>query len=303
MSGFKKFTIGCAAAVLAMSMVYTPSARAEGEEAAGPNTGNVSLSVSIDVATEYWFRGIAQENQGAIVEPGINISFALCDWASVYFGTWNSLHGHQNSDAIDADVWYESDWFVGTSLTFDKIGVDLSYVNLYSPAFAGVFAQEIDLSFSYDDSELLGDWALSPSVLFAFEFDGGSDNGSNHGIYAQLSFGPSFTIIDSKDYPVTLSVPFTFGFSVSDYYENGAGDDNTFGFAQIGLDFSVPLAFIPADFGSWSAHAGVNFIFLGDSAGSIGKDFVDDAETVPGFGVTTHDDFSVYGVFGIGFEY
>jgi len=302
MSGSKKLGMGIVAAILAMTLV-APSARAEGEELAGPNTGNISLSINIDVATEYWFRGIAQENQGAIVQPGIDVGFTLTDWCSAYIGTWNSLHGHQNDDAIDADIWYEADWYGGLTFTFGDFGFDVGYINLYSPAFGGTFAQEIDLTFSYDDSDLLGDWAMAPYVLVAFEFDGGSDNGSNHGTYLEIGFGPSFTIIDSEEYPVTLSVPFTFGFSIDDYYENGNGEDDAFGFFQVGLDFSVPLSFIPAEFGSWSAHAGVNFIFLGDSAGSIGLDFVDDAETVSGFGVTTHDDFSVYGVFGIGFEY
>src|SRR5262245_7053171 len=33
------------------------------------NKGKVSLSLGVDFVTEYFFRGISQENQGAIVQP------------------------------------------------------------------------------------------------------------------------------------------------------------------------------------------------------------------------------------------
>ena len=76
----------------------------------------------------------------------------------------------------------------------------------------------------------------------------------------------------------------------------GVLEDDTFGYLDIGLDFSMPLSFVPAQFGSWEAAAGVHFLLLGDST-----------ETISGnqgtWGVGSGDDFEVIGTFGISMSY
>ena len=47
------------------------------------------------------------------------------------------------------------------------------------------------------------------------------------------------------------------------------GDDDTFGFFQGGVGVGVPLAFIPASFGTWTLKAGVNVLHLGDNLREI----------------------------------
>jgi hypothetical protein len=54
----------------------------------------------------------------------------------------------------------------------------------------------------------------------------------------------------------------TVGFSINDYYENAAGNDETWGYAALGATASVPMAFIPDDYGSWSFTGGVTTMIL-----------------------------------------
>ena len=103
MIGFKKFAYGCSAAALALSLVIATPALAEGEEAEGPNLGKIGVSAGIDWTSAYWFRGMAQQNEGLIGQPWLDISFELTDWASFYAGVWNSLHNKAVSGA-SADV-------------------------------------------------------------------------------------------------------------------------------------------------------------------------------------------------------
>ena len=135
--------------------------------------------------------------------------------------------------------------------------------------------------------DIAGFEGLQPYVMYVIEVDGASDGVGNGGdSYVEFGIGPTVEILPS----VTMEVPVVVGLSVDDYYESPIdGHDDTFGFLQVGVDFTVPLAFIPSDFGGWSAHAGVNVVFLGDS--------VDD------FNDSNNEDTEVIGVFGIGFEY
>ena len=256
------------------------------EEIQAINNGNISLSVSADVTNEYWFRGISQGlNTGVMVQPSVDIAFDLGSVAvgeediafSGYVGTWNTFSSNGG-----AAGWYEADIYVGLSIDLPmNFTADVAFVALEAPGAGGEFAQEIDLSFSYDDSQCwsdagiegMGFAGLQPYILFAFETAGGSDFGTDQGIYMELGIEPSFTIVENEDYPVTLAVPVAVGLSLSDYYETsnsaanaaaGITSDETFGFVSVGLGLSVPLAFVPAEYGTWEAGAGLTFLILGD---------------------------------------
>jgi hypothetical protein len=62
------------------------------------------------------------------------------------------------------------------------------------------------------------------------------------------------------------------GLSVDDYYEFGTGGDSTFGYFQGGVGVSMPLAFIPAAFGSWQIKTGVNVLHLGGNLRDVNRD-------------------------------
>ena len=82
-------------------------------------------------------------------------------------------------------------------------------------------------------------------------------------------------------------VPLAVGLSLKDYYEFGTGSDDTFGYFSGGVTVSVPLAFIPPDFGKWLVKAGVTVLYLGDNLKTI-----DDGDRV-----------QVIGTVGLAFAY
>ncbi len=269
------------------------------QEEAPVNTGNVSFNLGADIVTEYWFRGIGQENQGLILQPYFDVNVGLITegemTVDLYAGTWNSFHV---DNAAGDDIWFESDFFVG--LTFGlpaNFSADVSYVNLYNPDGSQSFAEEIDVALAYDDSEFWDvdfmDFAgFQPYALVAFEFSGGSDAGTSEGIYLELGVEPSITLIDSEDYPISLAVPLTLGLSLDDYYEDTTGDSDTFGYFDAGAVLSMPLSFVPNGYGQWSVSAGVHLLVLGDTAENISQAFG-----------TGDDDFNVYGTFGLAMSY
>lgn len=283
----------------------------------GPNTGAISLSASLDWTNEYWFRGIAQEDQGIILQPGLDVGIAL--WSNddfsvdAYVGTWNSLHfnnptGTGNNNA-GTDAWFEADWYGGFAIGLPmNLWADVSYIVLYGPDTGGIFAEEIDLAVGLDDSEMWGDtgipgWTgLQPYVLVAFETDGASDYGAagtgqqEEGIYLELGIAPGFTLVESEDYPIDLTIPMTLGLSIDDYYQyvdvsSGTVESDTFGFFDIGVVASMPLSFVPADYGSWSVSAGVHVLILNEDLvqGTVGD--------------ANYDEIRVVGTLGVGMEY
>jgi len=296
-----KGKLGFAAGTAAAMLIAAPTALAQEEVGEAPMTIDdklVSVAFSVDWVSEYWFRGLAQENQGIIVQPGLDLAFdvPIGDFSiTPYVGIWNSFHfdNPSGTDGGDNDnAWYEADLYAGVGFGVGDFGFDVSYINLYNPAGGGEFAEEIDLGISYDDSDLWGDggFYLSPYATLAFEIDGGSDNGSNKGTYLELGVAPGFDT-GSDSLPISISVPVTVGLSLDDYYENAAGEDETFGFAQVGVEATTALP-IPAELGGWSVTGGVYYIILGDTADDIASEF----------GVTS-DDSSVWFKLGVAMEF
>jgi len=257
---------------------------------AEPNTGRISLDFGIDFTTNYFFRGVLQEDQGFITQPwiefGINLyegegAVSSVDW---YAGNWNSFHDEQTGQPAGSPgpaSWYEADLYTGVGVTlYEDFSLGLDYIAYTSPNDAFSTIQELDLHFGYDDSGLweemgVENFALSPSATLAFELDNSVIAG-DEGVFLSLGVGPSFEIISSEKTPVTLSVPLTLGLGVDDYFVEGDGSSNdTFGFFDAGLDLSMPLTFVDPEFGSWEVGAGVHFLFLGDNNETInnGDDF------------------------------
>ena len=268
------------------------------EEAKGPNTGRVSISAGVDWTSAYFFRGIKQETEGLILQPYGELSLKLVDQAgaltalSLTGGFWNSLQtgpsGSDSPTASDPKVWYEFDGYVRLSaVLWEDLTTYALYTAYTSPNNAFATVQELALGFAYNDAKLLGPFALNPSVLVAFELDGQTDAGSQKGVYAQIGIAPGYTFLAESPYPVAVSVPLLVGLSLSDYYEFGTGANDTFGYFSGGVTASVPLAFIPADFGKWLIKGGVTVLYLGDALKAINDG----------------DDVQVIGTLGLVFTY
>ncbi|MFN8642736.1 MAG: hypothetical protein U0802_14185 [Candidatus Binatia bacterium] len=255
----------------------TPEPKEE-EAAAGPNRGRLSFTLTNDFTTAYFFRGILQERDGFIWQPAAGVSLNLWNGdgalSAVGLGVdiWNSFQSEKTGATGGPTNLYETDYSPNLTLAWSG-GIETSVTyNVYtSPNGAFVTTQEVALGLSYDDSELLGPFAMGPTATFAFETDNTSF-GVQKGGYGEFGVEPSLELSlpfdDAHDYPVTAGIPLAVGISLYDYYKTGI-DDPVWGFASFGLSASVPLAFVPSDFGAWSLGAAVNVLVLNDTLKAI----------------------------------
>ena len=282
-----------------------------------------TLNAGVDFTTDYFFRGIKRENQGLITQPWLDVTLGIwdrqgpavigsdadpgegiLDRISWTVGTWNSIHTGPTGTRGDAPGlriddphgWFESDIYTSINATFLKDWqASLIYTAYMFPNEAHAATQEIAVGVGYDDSKLLGVFSLKPNILFAVETAGGMDGEHGElGTYFQFSVEPGFRLIDSRDYPIDVRFPLTVGLSVSDYYENADGHDQTFGFFDAGVVFTMPLAFMPKSFGSWELKAGVHLVTVGSHAAGL---------AAPAVTRGNGDAFDVVGTIGVSMSY
>jgi hypothetical protein len=253
-----------------------------------PNTGRVSLGLGADWASAYYFRGIANvQNGGSNVQPYAEMGFKLLDQVGpltslvITPGLWNNF---QYGDAgrlvepSDPRFWFEADLYARLSATWWEVfTTGVTYTYYTSPNDSFTTYADVGLSFGLNDAKWLGAFALNPSLLFAFETKGEalfSDN-FKHGIYMGIGLAPGYTFLADSTQPINVSAPMTAGSSVKDYYRVN-GKDQTFGYFSGGPLLTLPLKFIPADFGSWSLRAGVQFLVLNTNLKTVntGDSFV-----------------------------
>ena len=238
-------------------------------EPSGPNTGKVSFSGGIDFTTAYFYRGYNQEDQGLIAQPYANLYFKAVDNESMkvtpYVGIWNSLHSEHtlSNPGGGPDAWYESDFLAGVDVAFKEFTVGLVYTAYTYPGGAFESIEELGVKFAWDDTEFqkgkIG-FALKPyAAVYAETSDG---NGSEDW-YAELGVAPGvYTFNKESEYPMAISVPITVGLSLKDYYFDDGGDEEILGYISVAGVVSVPLKFIPSDYGSWNAVGSVQYLYL-----------------------------------------
>ena len=177
-------------------------------------------------------------------------------------GTWNSFGSdHDGSGQNNPSGWFEADFYVGTSYQIDQFTLGATVTGFYSPGGFFGDVEEIAFTAQYDDSAYLEEWAVNPYAFLAFET---RNENSSEGIYLELGGELNAPFIDSETLPVDLTFPFALGFSVDDFYDDGGADDDFFGFLKIGAEISTDLTVIPAGYGAWQAHAGLDLFFVND---------------------------------------
>lgn len=265
------------------------------EEPTGPNTGRLSFSGGTDFTTAYFFRGYNQEDQGVIGQPYLTLYAKLSDEdefnVTGYVGTWNSVHSENTlaDTGGGPDSWYESDFLAGVDVASGAFTVGFIYTLYTYPNGAFDSIQELGVKLAWDDSEFqegrLG-FALKPYVAVYAET--GDRNGSEDW-YGEAGIAPGiYTFNEDGKYPVAITVPLTVGLSLKDYYFDEGGDEELLGYASAAVTASVPLAFIPADYGSWNVTGTFQYLYL----------------NAEGLQAANHgDDYELVGKLGIAFAY
>jgi hypothetical protein len=253
----------------------TPATGAE----AAPNTGRVSLTLGADWASAYYFRGIVNEqNGGNNVQPYGEIGFKLLDNVGpltslvIAPGVWNNWHygGGTVVEPSDPQFWYEADLYIKLTATWWEVfTTSVTYTYYVSPNDSFTSYADVGLGFSLNDSKWLGAFALNPSLLFAFETKGEALAADGQkGIYMGIGLAPGYTFFENSSFPVNVSLPMTFGFSVKDYYTVN-GQNQTFGYFSGGPLITLPLKFIPSTFGNWALKGGVQFLKLNSNLKTV----------------------------------
>ena len=236
----------------------------------------ITGDIGINVVSQYISRGVIYENQGAILQPYADLYFKLYEGkgflnkVQLNLGFWNSFHEEKTDAGIAGggstiDSWYEFDFTAGISFTFAKNWTFTpSYYTFLSPADAFATFQGLNLKLAYDDTDLLGAFALHPYVQVLFELENKAGTGADEGVYYEVGIAPNFPVG-----PVTVTVPITAGFGSNDFY--GSLNESTdqienewFGFVSAGANLSYKLSFIPKCYGSWTVSAGYTYYYLGD---------------------------------------
>lgn len=284
-----------------LSLLLASATLAQGQDTPAGSTARGAFG--IDFTTQYFFRGLQQENQGIIAQPWFDLGYALVDGdeqlrrLDLTFGLWNSLHDGPTGGT--GGIWYESDFHVDLAAGLgERLALATRYTAATSPnAFFdpvrnrgfGTTVEELSFTASYDDRALLQDRVangLQPHVKVAFELDGQRDNGNDRGIYGEIGVAPAFALGESGAFDLTLAVPLTFGFSLTDYYEDQSGGrDEFFGYFDLGAVLSTPLAFLPTRLGPWQGQAALHWIVLGDNLEE--RNDGDSSELILSFGMST----------------
>ena len=187
--------------------------------------GDLSVSTSVDYATEYVFRGVSYQRGAA--QPGIEASkdgFTL--------GVWSSLAmGETSSASIDEiDVYGGYAW--GLS---DTISADVGFTIYHFPDTPGSLFDFGGASTFETYAGLSFDTALSPSIYGYYDFD-----------------LEAFTVIGSAEHSIDLAPKTTLdlGATVGVIMADGGGDYE-YGLGSAAISYAVNEAV--------SAYVGANY--------------------------------------------
>jgi hypothetical protein len=252
------------------------------QQAETANPGRIHVLANLGVASADYFRGGFDDVPSDLDEIafGPDLSVALELWQdrpwpvsdlSLTLGTQSNLADQVQPTDAGAEEWYESNNFAALTARFgqDWLG-QLTYTIYSSPNDVSGTAYELALAGSYRGSSLIG--GLAPQLKLAKPTDRGD------GPYAELVVTPGLTLFEDGSYPLGLAAPVTLGVGFDDYYGSGTG---TTGFVGLGLSGSVPLAFMPEDYGSWTFSAGVDLLLRDQAIVDRGKPFDDAGNFVP----------------------
>jgi hypothetical protein len=279
--------------------------------APAPEQSNITGDIGFSFVSTYYSRGILQGPQGKAgfdFEPYMDLYFKLYEdtnkdamlnkiqlqlsfWSNVATDPAPNLGGPTFPVRLrgrtvqvlaplhnGVENWTEFDWMPGVSFTFAKnFTLTVSYFEFDYPSQGSSPQRSINSTIAYNDADLLGAFALNPHFTYLQELTGDNNSGGGHvglglagaklGQYYEPGIAPSFTFMKSSKYPLTLTIPVQAGFGSDGFYGTG------FGYFSAGGNFSVPLAFIPSSFGSWTANAGGTYYYLGKNTARANGQF------------------------------
>lgn len=231
----------------------------------------ISGDLGVTMISEWIARGVVVENQGVMAQPYLDLYVRVYEGTgfinsvSVQLGLWSSIDSHVVPDGSTDRTrnWREFDYMPGITVKFAKhFSLALTYFEYDSPADVFDTARSINARLDYNDTDLLGAFALHPHVTVLRELTAPGFAGlAGQGWYYEVGIAPTHSVFTTTKYPVAFALPITAGFGSHHFYDGGG-----FGFLSSGVTASVPLSFIPPGYGGWTFTTGYAFDYLGSVA-------------------------------------
>ena len=121
----------------------------------GEALSKFSASAAVGYESEFIFRG--KQLAGAAVCPQVDASYDIGAGFGTYVGWWGCY-------STDGFGYGENDLYAGLTYSVADFTFDFGYTAYTYPADGSVNEHELKFCVSYDTSELLGDFAISPYV-------------------------------------------------------------------------------------------------------------------------------------------
>lgn len=243
----------------------TPALAQEGE---GIFIPGASAEITLDYVTQYFFRGYEQSNTdtGGSFQPGASFTIDVVEDVTATVGTWSAIEFDAPAANSNPSALYEQDVYGSLDTTMGDFSMGAGLTLFTYPALATTSVLEAFAYVGYDDSDLLGDFAFAPYVMIAHELNNtNSNSGGKEATYLELGGEFSLPTEGTAIEAWSWSVPFAFGLSIDDYYNDASGAEEFFGFASVGLVGSIPMSeLIGSDeyVGAWDLTVGVTVLFL-----------------------------------------
>jgi len=184
-----------------------------------------AADLGVNVVTSYYRRGVLIAKHSASIQPYVDVAFTaykgdgFLNKATFGLGLWQSYTnpatlksiagGNPNLNALNNQSLLQQDITPSLALTFGNFTLTESYLFLNFPNTAislpgGVRdAQGVSSKLSYNDTDLLGAFALHPSFTWVKELDGKIGSSANsydgnpvkdkQGSYYEVAVAPSTT--------------------------------------------------------------------------------------------------------------
>ena len=263
----------------AFVLLLAAASQAVAQDAAAPGlrwrmpTGEFEIAV----ADKYIYNGYIIQDQGPIVQPYLEVSeefYRGNGWltsASARFSFFSSLQSRQDgmTNAAAPGRWlYEMQIESGLEIELAKqFTVSLSFLRFKSPIDAYQPSNALQLTLTWDDEDIPGWFALHPHITWLASIPFGWNGGEGDGNYFEIGVAPETVIGSESRYPITVTLPVNTGFGDENYYPGDA-----FGYASLGISASVPLAFLPKDFGEWNFGVTSAYYYFGRAPAELSND-------------------------------
>lgn len=258
MRNLLKIGVASAAVLLAANGSALAAANVSGDFGYNVNSHFVSYGADVWGAGDNFFgKATTSSFYGDLaIKATDSLGFTLNVWSDINDNVPSGIGGNLQEIDFNPGITYAIGDGFSSSLTYGAW------------SYAGDVEQVLDFGLGYDDSALWGGgFALAPHLTWHYRLDG--NGGQKVGSAIVASVGPSFPVG-----PFTLTVPAGIAFFTTDSFQGGTESGVAYGY--VGGSLSAPLAFIPTDYGAWSANFDLIGYFTDKKAlpGNVKSDFV-----------------------------